>query len=146
MLSELSRVHDVLDKAGVQDESNHGELASEELFKAKRVLARLESTPARTAEHVVDVGQFDLRSSLMVKLPTFDGDIMKWMEFWELVEVSVHCNPKYAAVQKFVILKSHLGVNVKQAMEGIPVSAEGYNTAVDVLKRRFARDDIRREM
>ena len=67
-------------------------------------------------------------------------------EFWELFKVSIHSNPRYAAVQKFVLLKSHLGNIPKQTIEGISVSEEGYVTAVDVLTRRFSRDDIKREM
>ncbi|KAF0294125.1 hypothetical protein FJT64_008179 [Amphibalanus amphitrite] len=44
------------------------------------------------ADRGFDDQQFDLRSSLVVKLPTFEGDLLKWAEFWELFKVSVHSN------------------------------------------------------
>ena len=82
----------------------------------------------------------------MVKLPTFEGDVLKWAEFWELFKVYIHCNQRYADVQKFVLLKSHLGAVPKQVIEGIPATEEGYKAAVELLTRRFARDDVRREL
>ena len=39
----LRLVQAALDKVGITDETNNNELASEELFKAKQLLARLES-------------------------------------------------------------------------------------------------------
>ena len=41
-------------------------------------------------------------------LPKFRGDPLAWTEFWELYAASVHKNPKYAPVEKFVYLRSHL--------------------------------------
>ena len=147
-LEELRQIQTALDKVGMPDESTHADLASEELFKASRLLSRLESAsaaPRAVPIRTFDDQQFELKSSLVVKLPTFDGDVMNWVEFWELYNVSVHHNPRYAAVQKFVLLKSHLGSAPKQAIEGIPVSEEGYHVALDVLTKRYARDDVRRD-
>ena len=145
--TELREVQVTLDKAGQHSDTNHDDVMSEEIFKASRLLGRLESSSASAnADRSYDDQQLDLKSSLVVKLPTFDGDVLKWGEFWELFKVSIHSNPRYAAVQKFVLLKSHLGNIPKQTIEGIPVSEEGYVTAVDVLTRRFSRDDIKREM
>lgn len=148
--ADLSEVQTTLDKEGLYDDSNHVEVMAEELFKASRLLSRLEcssgptsrSRPARDFEDQ----QLDLRSSLVVKLPTFEGDIMKWAEFWELFKVYIHNNPRYAEIQKFVLLKSHLGTVPKQVIEGIPASDEGYQAAVDLLTSRFARDDVRKEL
>ena len=52
---------------------------------------------------------------------------------------------KGADVQKFVLLKPLLGNMPEQVIEGIPVSEEEYRAAVDVLTRRYARDDVRRD-
>ena len=145
---ELKEVQTMLDKVELFDDSNHDDMMSEELFKASRLLSRLESAsdnPSLPDRSFADQ-QFDLRSSLVVKLPTFEGDVLKWAEFWELFKVSVHSNKRYADVQKFVLLKSLLGNMPKQVIEGIPVSEEGYRAAVDVLTRRYARDDVRRDM
>ena len=148
--ADLRELQDALDQKGMCDESNHDDVLTEEIFKASRLLSRLESAsdstnrtgPARD----FDDQQFDLRSSLVVKLPVFEGEVLKWAEFWELFKVYVHANKRYTDVQKFVLLKSHLGNVPKQVIEGIPASEEGYKAAVDLLTRHFARDDVRREL
>ena len=146
--TELKDVQIMLDKVELYDDTNHDDVMSEELFKASRLLRRLESALDNPSQpdRSFDDQHFDLRSSLVVKLPTFEGDVLKWAEFWELFKVSVHSNKRYADVQKFVLLKSLLGNVPKQVIEGIPVSEEGYRAAVDVLIRRYARDDVRRDM
>ena len=145
---ELKAVQLLLDKGGNLDESPHSDMLAEEIFMASRLLTRLEGaasgvTQAGAPEH--DVNLNDLRSSLVVKIPTFNGDLMKWRAFWELFSVSIHSNSRYANVQKFVILKSHLSGTAEKAIDGIPVSGDGYLTAVDILQKRFQREDVERE-
>ncbi|XP_043242644.1 uncharacterized protein LOC122392142 [Amphibalanus amphitrite] len=70
---------------------------------------------------------------------------MKWRSFWELFGVSIHSNSRYSNIEKFVVLKSHLSGSAQKAIDGIPVSGDGYLAAIDILKRRFQRDDIERE-
>ncbi|KAF0300282.1 Importin subunit alpha-1 [Amphibalanus amphitrite] len=70
---------------------------------------------------------------------------MKWRSFWELFGVSIHNNSRYSNIEKFVVLKSHLSGSAQKAIDGIPVSGDGYLAAIDILKRRFQRDDIERE-
>ncbi|XP_043209778.1 uncharacterized protein LOC122374836 [Amphibalanus amphitrite] len=124
-------------------------MLSEEIFMASRLLARLEgaargATQAGAPEHDVSLSS-DLQSSLVVKIPTFNGDLMKWRAFWELFSVSIHCNSRYANVQKFVALKSHLSGAAEKAIDGIPVSGDGYLAAVDILQKRFQRADVEKE-
>ena len=87
----------------------------------------------------------DLKSLLSVKIPTFHGNVMKWSEFWELFAITVHDNPGVADVKKIVILKSHLAGVALRAIQGIPVSGEGYIEAVTLLKERFELKDVCRE-
>ena len=70
---------------------------------------------------------------------------MKWAEFWELYVIAVHDNPKFAKVQKFVVLKSHLAGVALKAIQGIPVTGDGYTQAVEILKDRFDLPDVRKE-
>ena len=55
--------------------------------------------------------------------------------------MAVHDNPRYATVQKFVILKSHLSGQALQCIKGIPVTEACYSTAVDALKERFCKTE-----
>ena len=121
----------------------------DEVFLCSRLLARLEK--AEEAKGKGDsrssAGNAEMKSYLKsaLKIPTFHGDVMKWSEFWELFTISVHDNPSFADVQKFVVLKSHPAGVALRAIQGIPVSGEGYAEAVAALRKRFKLDDVRRE-
>ena len=136
-----------LDKTGHADDTNHFESIEDEIFLGFRLLARLEKAEEvrGNAASQSTAAHNDLRSSLTVKIPTFSGDVMQWPEFWELFCISVHDNPSYANIQKFVVLKSQLSGIAKQAIEGISVSGDGYVTAVEIVRNRFDQPNVRRD-
>ena len=148
---ELQTVHVGLDKEAITDDTAHNDQLEEEIFIASRLLNRLErAMDARdkrqsSAPERDYIGSNDLRSSVAVKIPTFNGDIMKWTAFWELFSVTVHNNTHYANVEKLVLLKSHLTGAAEKAIEGIPVSGDSYTTAIHILKERFQKEDIVKE-
>ena len=145
--NELQGVQDQLDKLNQADDSNHMQTMEDEVFLGTRLLARLEraqEAPSK-ADSSDPAGITELKSSISVKIPIFHGDLMRWSEFWELFEISVDKNPGYAAVQKFVLLKSHLAGVALRAIHGIPVTGGGYSEAVAALKERFEQDEVRRE-
>ena len=41
-----------------------------------------------------------------IDIPFFTGDILKWKEFWDMFEASVHKEKIYAEIDKFICLKS----------------------------------------
>ena len=139
-LTELRLVQTELDKTGIRDETNHDDLASEEIFKAKRLLVRVETEGHANAATSAQSNVSRLKVS-DVKLPVFSGDLLQWSEFWDLFEVAVHTNSRYATVQKYVILKSHLSGLALQCIKGIPVSEACYSSAVEALKDRFCKTE-----
>ena len=72
------------------------------------------------------------------KLPTFDRDSLRWLEFWDSFEAAIHKNPKLAAIDKFNYLRASLEGNAASAIAGFSLSAANYQTAVVVLQERFA--------
>ena len=142
LLHEYLAVQVQLDKGGHTDDSSHVQTMKDEVFLSSRVLARLEK--AKEAEGMTEakssIANSEFKSSLAVKIPVFQGDAMKWSEFWELFLISVHQNSGFEDVQKFVILKSHLAGLALRVIQGIPVSSSGYTEAVEALKERFDRD------
>ena len=72
------------------------------------------------------------------KLPTFDGDSSRWLEFWDSFEAAIHKNPKLVAIDKFNYLRASLEGNAASAIAGFSLSAANYQTAVVVLQERFA--------
>ncbi|KAF0309521.1 hypothetical protein FJT64_019375 [Amphibalanus amphitrite] len=113
----------------------------DQIFKAKRVLARLERSSEVSVGRAQCVPPY-LGGKLDLKLPKFCGDVEKWSEFWSLFCVSVHDNPAYAPVEKLVHLKAHLVDQAEVAVQGLPITDQGYLKAVETLKERFDRPDL----
>ena len=145
--SEMQGIQVELDSMGKADDTCHFQNTEDEVFLGNRLLTRLErAEEARDkAECHLPTAYTELKTALSLKIPTFQGDVMKWAEFWELFAIAVHDNPKFARVQKFVVLKSHLAGIALKSIQGIPVTADGYTQAVEALRERFELDDVRRE-
>ncbi|KAF0307542.1 hypothetical protein FJT64_021151 [Amphibalanus amphitrite] len=84
-------------------------------------------------------------SSWTSPVPRFKGDLLAWPEFWEIFEAYVHTNRGYSSVQKLCFLRQHLDGPAARAIQGLPLTADNYMVAVQILKDRFGRDDIRKD-
>ena len=145
--ADMLVVQKQLDAEGHVDDTSHMDKLREEVFKGKRLLTKLEkradAVPVQSEKSHLKVSD--------VTLPVFSGDVMSWAEFWDLFDVVVHENPRYAVVQKFAILKSHLSGPALQCLKGIPVTEACYPSAIQTLKSRFCktervRDEIIRQL
>ena len=79
-----------------------------------------------------------------VKLPKlelrkFNGKIHEWQEFWDGFCSAIHKNDKLANVNKFKYLKSYLEEPARSVITGMPITDGEYATAIELLKRRYAR-------
>ena len=77
-----------------------------------------------------------------LELPKFDGDVLKFQNFWEQFEAAVHDNDNVPAVQKFTYQRSVLEGVAYHTIEGFEVTSANYQLAVDALKHRFGRKRI----
>lgn len=71
----------------------------------------------------------------------FDGDVMKWREFWDQFEASVD-KASYSPVDKLNYLKSKLKGEALTAISGYQLSNSNYTVVVDVLKQRFGKTQL----
>ena len=67
---------------------------------------------------------------------TFSGDVLRWHEFWDAFDASVH-KASYAPVDKFNYLKSKLEGEALEAIFGYQLSNENYVVVIDIRKKRF---------
>ena len=74
-------------------------------------------------------------------ISTFSGDMLKWQEFWDAFEASIH-TASYAPVDKFNYLKSKLTGDALEAISGYQLSNDNYKVVIDVLKRRFGNQQL----
>ena len=71
-------------------------------------------------------------------LPHFNGDVLNWQTLWDNFETSIHRNDTLTPVQKFSYLNAQLKGNAAETIEGIQLTHGNYETAVNLLKKRYS--------
>ena len=82
-----------------------------------------------------------------IKLPRltlkrFNGNVTKWIAFWDLFNSAVHSNPSLSNVDKFTYLHSLLDTSADKAIAGLTLSSANYEEAVATLKQRFGNPQL----
>ncbi|XP_064464472.1 uncharacterized protein LOC135375756 [Ornithodoros turicata] len=77
-----------------------------------------------------------------LRIDTFSGDLSKWQGFWDQFRASIHENERLTDVNKLKYLVSLVSGPAARAIEGLSISDENYTTAVDILQKRFGKDDL----
>jgi transposase InsO family protein len=75
-------------------------------------------------------------------LPTFDGNVLNWHEFFESFNGAVHCK-SISDVEKFSYLRQHLRDEALNTISGLALSGSNYQNAMDLLQLRYG-DNKRR--
>lgn len=91
-----------------------------------------------------DEGGIEAPKAARTKLPKltlrrFKGDVTQFRTFWDTFESAVHSNPGLTKIDKFSYLVSLLEGSASRAIEGLPVTEENYDSAVEILKKRFGK-------
>ncbi|CAF1415219.1 unnamed protein product, partial [Didymodactylos carnosus] len=84
---------------------------------------------------------------LMPKLPKlevkkFDGDRIRWQEFWDQFDSSIHSNEFISDVDKFKYLRSYLDGEALRAIDGIPITNAQYAVATEMLRERYVNQQV----
>ncbi len=113
-----------------------------------RDMQRFPATAAASSSSSAHGGlpaQVTVSSNLLkVEPPVFDGDPLKWTEFWDCYDCTVHDQP-ISNVQKFTHLKKHVTGSAYDAIEGISVCNDNYDEAVEILTKRFGDKGLIKE-
>ena len=72
-----------------------------------------------------------------LEIPSFNGDKLKWSEFWDSFSASVHKNSTISDIEKLNYLMSKLTGEARQSVSGIFLSNENYTLVVELLKERY---------
>lgn len=91
-----------------------------------------------------DEGGIEAPKAARTKLPKltlrrFKGDVTQFRTFWDTFESAVHSNPGLTKIDKCSYLVSLLEGSASRAIEGLPVTEENYDSAVEILKKRFGK-------
>jgi len=72
-------------------------------------------------------------------LPTFNGDILQWQEFYESFSVAID-QRDISDIEKFQYLKSTLTGSVANFLTGLPLTSKNYSSALNLLKDRYGSE------
>ena len=59
-----------------------------------------------------------------LELPVFNGDILKWQEFWGMFDTSINSNHSINDIDRFNYLKRYLSGNAQETISGLTLSSE----------------------
>jgi len=78
-----------------------------------------------------------------LELQKFNGDVLKWQEFWDSFDASIHRNPNLQPVDKFNYLKVELEGAASAVISGLELTNSNYEVGINLLQERFGRQDLR---
>ena len=75
-----------------------------------------------------------------LEVPTLDGDVLHWRQFWEQLSISVHDRSHIMDVEKLVYLRQAVkNGSAKNAIEGLSRSGDHYSETVECLLSCYSR-------
>ena len=74
-------------------------------------------------------------------LPKYSGGAAEWQSFYDQFEAHIHLSD-LPPISKFSYLKSLLQGDAERCIAGLAMTAENYQTAVDLLTTRFGRAEL----
>ena len=72
-------------------------------------------------------------------LPTFKGDVTRWVTFWDSYKSAIHNNSQLTKIDKFNYLHSLLDGQAAHAIKGLTLTEANYDSAVELLQQRFGK-------
>ena len=85
--------------------------------------------------------------SAKVKLPklelkSFSDNYQEWQSVWDTFESAVVRNTGISRIEKFTYLKSCETGTAQSAIAGLPLTADNYEVAINILKDRFGKPQL----
>ncbi|XP_070556469.1 uncharacterized protein [Ptychodera flava] len=73
------------------------------------------------------------------QLPTFSGDILKWVSFFDAFKSAVNDDKNLGDVQKFQYLRAQLQGEAARTIEGLSLTSSNYGHALQLLDERYGQ-------
>ena len=134
--NELS---DLIKREDVESVSEDAENTKESIqIDMKRLFEMQLDLQKEFVKHTTDIAK-EVNSVKLPKLEisSFNGDKLRWLEFWQSFETSVHKSTNLSKIDKFNYLRSKLTDKARGAITGLALTCENYEVAIAVLKERF---------
>ena len=72
----------------------------------------------------------------------FNGDNLKWQEFWDSFEATIHKDPTMPPINKFNYLRTPLEDRALRTIEGLELTNANYETAITLLQERYGKKQM----
>ncbi|GFV76289.1 integrase catalytic domain-containing protein [Trichonephila clavipes] len=117
--------------------------------KKIRELSKNNSTEISTTSKVAPevLTQNFVPEKANVKLPKltinhFYGDNSQWLTFWNTFETAIHKNESLDKITKFNYLRTYLKGSALNSIDGLSITPENYDAAIEILISRFGKKNI----
>ena len=77
-----------------------------------------------------------------LELKKFGGEILKWQEFWDTFQASVHKNSSLQLIDKFNYLRAQLEREALKAISGLELTNSNYDAAIATLNERYRNEQL----
>ena len=77
-----------------------------------------------------------------LELPKFGGDVLQFQTFWQQFTACIDSQEDVPDITKFNYLIGLLMGAAKSTLDGLPVTADNYSVAKEIIKKRFGRRDL----
>ncbi|XP_065899645.1 uncharacterized protein [Dysidea avara] len=144
-VSQLKVLKDEVERKRRELETSHTQNLEQRLTQVQEQMSLLQSSQTHSGESHSSRLQPSLTEPTKLSqfdMPSYAGDPLKWKEFWDMFEASVHKEKRYANIDKFTYLKSKLSGDALEAIGGYQLSNENYLVVIDVLKKRFGNKQV----
>ena len=74
--------------------------------------------------------------------PKYNGEILKWNEFWDSFDSAINKNSALTNVEKMNYLRSKLEGKALLAISGLELTSDNYDVASTLLKERFGDEQL----
>ena len=68
--------------------------------------------------------------------------MVKWQEFWDTFEGTIHKNPSLQRIEKFNYLRAQLENEALLSIEGLELTNTNYEAATNLLKERYGKNQL----
>ena len=128
----------------VEAEVNDTEVVIAKILECKRRIELALKPPAvsssrDTAPVVAVTSSSGVAKARLPKLSLtkFKGDVTGWVSFWDSFRSAVHENDDISKIDKFNYLNSVLEGTAALTIQGLSLTTANYNSAIELLKKRF---------
>ena len=141
-VSQLKVLKEEVERKRRELDTNHTQNLEQRLTQVQEQMSLLQSSQTRSEEFCLQPPLTGAVKPTQIDIPTYSRDVLKWKEFWDMFEASVHNEKRYVNIDKFTYLKSKLSGDALEAIAGYQLLNENYQIVVDVLKKRFGNKQV----